>query len=138
MNNIGKSKFSLNYVMLLQMVVVILINNFWWLKNSIFNYDNCFAFSIFDWVKPWNGVKNQLSNFAISLVYRWSTLKKVVCGNAWMCVCLSGCLSVYLFVCLWVVNFLSSDNSKEVAPIALKFRIVICICFLKNPIDCYF
>ena len=28
-----------------------------------------FAFSIFDWVKPWIGVKNQLSNFAISFIY---------------------------------------------------------------------
>ena len=37
----------------------------------IFNFF-CFyniAFSIFDWVKPWIGVKNRFSNFAISIVY---------------------------------------------------------------------
>ena len=34
-----------------------------------------------------------------------------------------------------IVNFLSLDNSKEAARIALKFYIDIFICFLKNPID---
>ena len=59
------------------------------------------AFSIFDWVEPWIGVKNQLTNFAISFVYIWSTLKKkVVCRqNVCMCVWVSVCVSVCLFVC---------------------------------------
>ena len=34
------------------------------------------AFSIFDWVKPWIKVKNQLSNFDFFFVYIWSTLRK--------------------------------------------------------------
>ena len=68
-----------------------------------------FAFWIFEWVKPWIGVKMQLSNFAISFVNIRSTLKKSLC--------------------------LSRDHSEEVAPIVLKFRIDICIWFLKNPID---
>ena len=47
-----------------------------------------FAFSIFDWVKPWIGLKNQLSNFAISFVYILSTLKKKSSAeNVCMCVC---------------------------------------------------
>ena len=38
-------------------------------------------------------------------------------------------------VCVYVVNFLSRHDSMEVAPIALKFCMDICICFHKNPID---
>ena len=45
------------------------------------------------------------------------------------------CVGVYVCVCLWVVNFLSRDNSKEVARIFLKFCMYICICFLKKLID---
>ena len=51
-----------------------------------------------------------------------------------MYICLSGS-SVRLSVCVWVVNFWLRDNSKEVARIALKFCMDICICVLKNPID---
>ena len=54
-----------------------------------------FAFSIFDWVKPWIGLNNQLSNFAISFVYIWSTLKKKsFAENVWMCVCVCVCVCV--------------------------------------------
>ena len=47
-------------------------------------------------------------------------------------------MSVYVCVCVCAhvcVFFLSHDNSKKVSPIALKFRMNIFICFLKNPID---
>ena len=61
----------------------------------------------------------------------WSTLKKKSSAeNVCMCVCLSVC------VCVRKLSvFISRDNSKEVAPIALKFCMVICIYFFNNPID---
>ena len=52
-----------------------------------------------------------------------------------MYVCVYVRMFVRLFVCVQVVNFLSCDDSKEIAPIALKFCMDVCICFLKNPID---
>ena len=51
-----------------------------------------FAFSIFDWVKPWIGLKNQLSNFTISFVYILK--KKSSAENVRMCVCVCACVCV--------------------------------------------
>ena len=63
------------------------------------------AFSIFDWVKPWIGLKNQLSNFTISFVYIWSTLQKKssaenvrMCVCACVCACVCVCVSCQFFV----------------------------------------
>ena len=59
-----------------------------------------------------------------------------VCVSVSVCVCVYMCVCVCVCVCVCsIVNFLSRDNSKEFAPNALKFCMVICICFLKNPID---
>ena len=57
---------------------------------------------------------------------------QIICKRS-ICVCLSvrACVCVYV----WDVNFLSCDNLKQVETIALKFCMVICICFLKNLID---
>ena len=62
------------------------------------------AFSIFDWVKPWNGLKNQLSNFTISFAYiyydlHWkkSRLPKMY-GCVCVCACVCACVCVYLYM----------------------------------------
>ena len=76
------------------------------------------AFSIFDWVKPWNGVKNRFSNFAIFYVYILLTLKEKSFPE-------SVCVSL-------VVNFLSRDNSVDVSRIVLKIFMDICM-FSQEP-----
>ena len=68
-----------------------IVNYAWWDTKSNWKLKD----GIFDWVKPWVGVKNQLSNFAISFLYIIMIYidKKVVCWK-FMYVCLSVCLSV--------------------------------------------
>ena len=88
------------------LVKIEIFTTFWSLKFKTAPFDRSwishnffviFAFSIIEWVKPWNGVKNQYSNFDIYFVYLWSTLKKkVVCRK---------CMHVCLF---WVNSLLSN------------------------------
>ena len=49
------------------------------------------------------------------------------CVRARACVCVRVCVRVCVCVCVC--------DSKEIAPIALKFCMYVCIGFLKNPID---
>ena len=78
-------------------------------------------------------------NLRLSKALNWSQ-KSIVKFCHFLCfyrlpkiyVCVSVCLSVCLCVSC---QFFVAHSSKEVAPLALKFCIVIYICFLMNPVD---
>ena len=55
-------------------------------------------------------------------------IKKRVVSRKCMCVCVRACVRKFSILC-------RSLTPKRLPPIALKLCLVICICFLKNPID---
>ena len=88
-----------------------------WIRNFLIEKDYCFLNHWLSKVLPWFRVKIQCSNFTILSAWMWSKLKKVVWKE-----CMCGiCLCVFFCICMYVVNFSSRDNSKEVTQIALNF-----------------